>query len=92
MSGSVIDKVNAHKKEINCIVSIQAQRNSVYTAGADGSIVICVEYKGNLHMPSNVEDAFGEGVGVTDLQIAPSIGVMVATSTGSQWVSETSFV
>ena len=85
MSGILIDKVSAHKKEINCIVSIQAQRNSVYTAGADGNIVICEEFKGDLHVHSSVDEAFGEGIRVTDLRIAPSIGVMVAASTGTSW-------
>eukprot|EP00605_Chrysophyceae_sp_TOSAG23-4_P000072 GSChrysophyteH1.ASY1.ANO1.74.1 assembled CDS len=85
MSGGVIDKVSAHKKEINCILSIQGQRNTVFSGSADGSIVVSEEHKGDLHVHSCIENAFGEGVGVTDVKVASSINILVAASAGTSW-------
>jgi WD40 repeat protein len=85
MTGSTISCVSAHKKDVNCIVSIQGARNSVYSCSADGSIVTCEEHQGDLHVHTTIENAFGEGVGVGNVCVAPSINVLVAASTGSQW-------
>jgi len=85
MSGDIISMVPAHKKDVNCVVSIQGTRNSVYTGSADGSIVITEELKGDLHIHSTIENAFGEGVGVIDVKVAQSVNVLAAVSNRTQW-------
>lgn len=85
MSGDIISSVSVHKKDVNCVVSIQGARNNVYSGSADGSIAICEEHKGDLHIHSTIENAFGEGVGVIDLKVAQSVNVLAAVSNRTQW-------
>jgi WD40 repeat protein/Ca2+-binding EF-hand superfamily protein len=85
LSGQIIDKVTAHKKEVNSICCWQGSRNNVYSASADGSIAILEESHGSLHVHNLVENAFGNNVGAASIKVAPSVLAVLALSTGQKW-------
>ena len=86
LSGQIIDKVSVHKKEVNSICCYMgATRNSIFTASADGSLSILEESRGNVHVHSTVENAFGENIGASSVKVAPTVSTMAAISTTNKW-------
>lgn len=84
-TGAVIDSLQAHAKEVSCIVAINTMRNTVFTGSLDGRIRIIEEISGALAVHNTAENALGDMCGVNNLKACEGLGVLVASSTGSAW-------
>eukprot|EP01034_Spumella_vulgaris_P022279 gene22279-28395_t len=85
MTGVVIDQIQFHTKEVTAIVQAKGVRNCVYTCSMDGSLRMYEESMGKMHIHNSVDNAFGEGVGVSSVKVASTIHTVVAVSVGKVW-------
>ncbi len=85
MTGVIIDQIHFHTKEVTAIQQSKGARNCVYSCSMDGSLRMYEESMGKLHIHNSVDNAFGEGVGVSALKVVSTLHMVVAVSVGKVW-------
>ena len=55
----------------------------IYSSSVDGSIALCEEASGRLSVRYLLDFAFAQNIGISYLEHAPSIGVLVCCSTST---------
>jgi WD40 repeat protein/Ca2+-binding EF-hand superfamily protein len=83
--GIVVDSIHPHTKEVTCIVTRDGPRMHIYTGSLDGRINMLEENNGEMHVQNTIEHAFGVGNSVNCLKHAPSLKIIIASSTGQLW-------
>lgn len=84
-TGMVLDAVHFHSKEITSLCEKNKGRSCVYSASMDGHLRLYEENNGKLHLHHSLENAFGLGVGITRIKNVPSLSLIVASGSGTQW-------
>ena len=84
-TGAVLDSVAAHTKEVTAIAVVKSGRTEIYSGSFDGRIRCMEENSGQLLLHNTLENAFGDGSGITSLKAVDSIRVVVAASSGKMW-------
>jgi Ca2+-binding EF-hand superfamily protein len=84
-SGQVLERHPAHSRDITKIVPYKGARLNIFTASLDGKLKMLEEVHGSLSTHNTVESAFGDNVGVQDLEVAGAVKAVVALSVGDAW-------
>ena len=84
-SGQILESHQAHSRDITKIVPHEGARLNIFTASLDGKLKMLEEVHGSLCTHNTVESAFGDNVGVQDLEVAGAVKAVVALSAGNAW-------
>lgn len=84
-TGSVIDSIQAHSKEVSCLLATKSSRNLVFTGSLDGRIRVIEENSGALTIHNTAENALGDGCGVNSMKVCIGLKALLASSTGCVW-------
>lgn len=90
-TGSIIDTITAHSKEVSAIVVIKGPTSSsIYSGSLDGRIRCMEETSGilNIHNTAEhnrAEQAIGDNCGISTLKVIESLKILIAGSSGKFW-------
>jgi hypothetical protein len=87
VTGDIVNAATGiHSKDITRIVCHRKNKNiNLFTCSLDGKLRMIEEISGELHIKNTVENTFGEGVGVIDILVIPSLRLTLAAAIGKEW-------
>eukprot|EP01038_Epipyxis_sp_PR26KG_P009407 gene9407-12668_t len=84
-TGAIIDCAHFHERDITSIRQVLTTRNVIYTSGIDGHLRMFEENSGKIHVHNSIDHAFGEGIPIMNMKVAPTLRVIVCASNGKLW-------
>ena len=84
-SGVILESLNIHNRDITALCAVHTDRLNIYTCSLDGKLKMTEEVNGSLNTYNSVENAFGEGIGIVKMEVAPSVRTVAAMSTQNMW-------
>jgi hypothetical protein len=85
LTGQVIDRVEAHNREVTSLTSFKRQQNKCCAGFVDGKMKMLEEINGKIRVHNTLDDPFGVNVGIGNLKISSLLRAVVASSIGNAW-------